>query len=337
MLVDSHCHLDFPGFRDRSRRVVARAARAGIGRMVTISTRVRQHAKLLAIAERFADVFCSVGTHPHNAHEELDITARRSGRADQRIRRWWRSAKPGSTITTTTARATRRSRASAPISRRRARPGCRWSSMRARPTTTWRGSWRRKRGRGPSRPCCIASPAAAIWRCAPSRSAIYVSFTGILTFKKSRGSARDRGGTAGRPHPGRDRRAVSRARRNIAANATSRLMWSRRPRCWREVRGVSLRRDRAPDHGQFLSPVHQGAARDPGGGMTPDIHHSRLRVVRRRAAARRSAGAPAIPNNPKNRRRRCSLLVERSGQAGTDQRAGRHVARPARTAARRAA
>ena len=43
--------------------------------MVTISTRVRRHDELLAIADRFADVFCSVGTHPHYAHEELDVTA----------------------------------------------------------------------------------------------------------------------------------------------------------------------------------------------------------------------------------------------------------------------
>jgi TatD DNase family protein len=43
--------------------------------MVTISTRVRKHAQVLAIAEKFPDVFCSVGTHPHNAHEELDIGA----------------------------------------------------------------------------------------------------------------------------------------------------------------------------------------------------------------------------------------------------------------------
>ncbi len=41
--------------------------------MVTISTRVRELPKLLAITDRFDDVFCSVGTHPHNAHEELDI------------------------------------------------------------------------------------------------------------------------------------------------------------------------------------------------------------------------------------------------------------------------
>jgi TatD DNase family protein len=76
MLVDSHCHLDFPDFAAELDAVVARARDAGIGRMVTISTRVRKHAQVLAIAERFPDVFCSVGTHPHYAHEELDIVAR---------------------------------------------------------------------------------------------------------------------------------------------------------------------------------------------------------------------------------------------------------------------
>ena len=74
-LIDSHCHLDFPDFADELDAVVARARAAGIGRIVTISTRVAKHGGLLAIAERFPDVFCSVGTHPHNAHEELDVTA----------------------------------------------------------------------------------------------------------------------------------------------------------------------------------------------------------------------------------------------------------------------
>jgi len=74
MLVDSHCHLDFPDFADELDAVVDRARAAGIGRIVTISTRVARHGGLLAIAERFPDVFCSVGTHPHNAHEELDVS-----------------------------------------------------------------------------------------------------------------------------------------------------------------------------------------------------------------------------------------------------------------------
>jgi TatD DNase family protein len=75
MLIDSHCHLDFPDFASELDAVVARARAAGIERMVTICTRVRRHDAVLAIAERFPDVYCSVGTHPHYAHEELDVTA----------------------------------------------------------------------------------------------------------------------------------------------------------------------------------------------------------------------------------------------------------------------
>ena len=74
MLVDSHCHLDFPDFASELDAIVMRARGAGLSRMVTISTRVRRFAGVLAIAERFPEVYCSVGTHPHNAHEELDIT-----------------------------------------------------------------------------------------------------------------------------------------------------------------------------------------------------------------------------------------------------------------------
>src|SRR5215470_6907952 len=74
-LVDSHCHLDFPDFASELDAVVARARAAGLVRIVTISTRVRRFAGLLSIAERFPEVYCSVGTHPHHAHEELDVTA----------------------------------------------------------------------------------------------------------------------------------------------------------------------------------------------------------------------------------------------------------------------
>ncbi|CAM5767599.1 TatD family hydrolase [Mesorhizobium amorphae] len=74
MLVDSHCHLDFPDFAEERAAIVARALAAGVGRMVTISTRVKRFQQILEIAESFEEVFCSVGTHPHNAAEELDIT-----------------------------------------------------------------------------------------------------------------------------------------------------------------------------------------------------------------------------------------------------------------------
>ena len=73
MLVDSHCHLDFPDFAADLDGIVARAAAAGIGRMVTISTRVKRLGELIAIAERFPNVYCSVGTHPHHADEEDGI------------------------------------------------------------------------------------------------------------------------------------------------------------------------------------------------------------------------------------------------------------------------
>lgn len=75
MLIDSHCHLDFPDFAEELDAIVARAEAAGVARMVTISTRVKRLPDLLAIAERFPNVYCSVGTHPHHADEEDGIAA----------------------------------------------------------------------------------------------------------------------------------------------------------------------------------------------------------------------------------------------------------------------
>ncbi len=75
MLVDSHCHLDFPDFADDLDGIVARAEAAGVGRIITISTRVRRVAGLRDIAERFPNVYFSVGTHPHQADEEDGIPA----------------------------------------------------------------------------------------------------------------------------------------------------------------------------------------------------------------------------------------------------------------------
>lgn len=75
MLVDSHAHLDFPEFASELDQVVERAHAAGVARVVTISTRVRKFTDLQAITERYDDVFCSIGTHPHNAAEESTVTA----------------------------------------------------------------------------------------------------------------------------------------------------------------------------------------------------------------------------------------------------------------------
>jgi TatD DNase family protein len=75
MLIDSHCHLDFPELAADRAGVLARATQAGVSGMVTISTRVKRFDEIRAIAEAHENVWCSVGTHPHHAHEELDVSA----------------------------------------------------------------------------------------------------------------------------------------------------------------------------------------------------------------------------------------------------------------------
>src|SRR3954463_195585 len=74
MLVDSHCHLDFEDFAADRDALIARARDAGVDILVTISTRVREFTTLRSIADQYSGVYCAVGTHPHNAGEELDVT-----------------------------------------------------------------------------------------------------------------------------------------------------------------------------------------------------------------------------------------------------------------------
>jgi TatD DNase family protein len=74
VLIDSHCHLDFPELATDRAGVLARAKANGIDGMVTISTRVHRFDEITAIAEANSQVWCSVGTHPHHAHEEPEIT-----------------------------------------------------------------------------------------------------------------------------------------------------------------------------------------------------------------------------------------------------------------------
>ena len=75
MLIDSHCHLDFPELAADREGVLARAKAADVDAMVTISTRVKRFDEIIAIAEAHQQIWCSVGTHPHHADEELDISA----------------------------------------------------------------------------------------------------------------------------------------------------------------------------------------------------------------------------------------------------------------------
>lgn len=74
MIVDSHCHLDFPDFAGETDALIARAAEADVRLMVTIGTRVRDFATVLAIADAHREVYCTVGTHPHEAEKEAETT-----------------------------------------------------------------------------------------------------------------------------------------------------------------------------------------------------------------------------------------------------------------------
>jgi TatD DNase family protein len=74
MLIDTHCHLDFPEFAPERDEVVARARAAGLKRIVTISTQVQKFPSIAAIAEAYDDVYCTVGTHPHEAHVEPEAS-----------------------------------------------------------------------------------------------------------------------------------------------------------------------------------------------------------------------------------------------------------------------
>ena len=75
MLVDSHCHLDFPDFGDDLEGVLARAAAAGVGTVQTICTRVTQFDAVRRLAEDHDGIWCSVGIHPHHVADEPEITS----------------------------------------------------------------------------------------------------------------------------------------------------------------------------------------------------------------------------------------------------------------------
>src|SRR3984957_2787012 len=77
MLVDSHCHLDFPDFAPEREAVIARAFAAGIGTLLTICTRLDQFDGVREIAEADRRIWCSVGAHPHDAADHADMVADR--------------------------------------------------------------------------------------------------------------------------------------------------------------------------------------------------------------------------------------------------------------------
>ncbi|GMM94374.1 TatD family hydrolase [Qipengyuania sp. MTN3-11] len=74
MLVDSHCHLEYEGLVEDQAAVLDRARGAGVGAMLNISTKRSEWKQVVATANREPDVFASVGIHPHNADDHVDLT-----------------------------------------------------------------------------------------------------------------------------------------------------------------------------------------------------------------------------------------------------------------------
>ena len=72
MLIDTHCHLDFPDFAPEQAAIVSRAEARGVARMITISTHLSHVDRVKSISENFENVYCTVGTHPHHSHEESE-------------------------------------------------------------------------------------------------------------------------------------------------------------------------------------------------------------------------------------------------------------------------
>ncbi len=185
MLVDSHCHLDFPDFDADRDAVVARARDAGVGTMVTISTRVAKFAGLKAITERYERICCSIGTHPHNAADEPDVTADDLARIaddpavvaigeaglDYHYDNSPREAQREGFLRHIAAARMTQLAAGYPRPRRRCRRGAKSCA------TKW--------GRGPSPPFSTASRPAASSRMTGVELGLHVSFSGILTFKRS--------------------------------------------------------------------------------------------------------------------------------------------------------
>jgi TatD DNase family protein len=73
MLVDSHCHLNYPGLVEHQQAVLARAREAGVGAFLNISTRRSEWDAVVGTAEREPDVWASIGIHPHEAEQHADL------------------------------------------------------------------------------------------------------------------------------------------------------------------------------------------------------------------------------------------------------------------------
>ena len=315
MLVDHHCHLDFPDFAADLDGVVG--AGAG-GRRRADGDDLDAHPALRprswASPRRYDNVFCSVGTHPHYAHEELDVPGRGDRAAGRGTPRWWRSARRGSTTSTTTARARRRPRASASTSPRRGQTQLPLviHARDADEDTAAILEEEMAKGAFPAVLHCFTGGRGAGQARAGARALRLV--LGHPDLQEVGRAARDRGRRAARPAAGRDRRALPGAGqvprqaqraglRGADGGGAGQGEGRRRRRSWRSATTENFFR------------LYTKTPRDGGGRMS-----MRFTIL----GCGSSGGVPRVgnvwgacdPANPKNRRRRCALLVERFDKGG---------------------
>ena len=299
MLVDHHCHLDFPQLAPDREGLLARARAAGVGVMVTISTRIRKLPELLAIAERTTTSTARSARIRTTRTRSSTFRSRRSC-ACRSTRRSWRSARRGSTTTTSTRRPRRRPKASAATSRPRARRACRSRSTRARPTTTPRASSRRSTPRVAFPAilhCYTGGPDLALRALALG---LYVSFTGVVTFKKS-DALRDIANSVPLDRLLVETDAPFLAPEPYRGKTNEPAYVVHTAAALAKARGISADELAAATTENFFrlfGKVPRPAARGRPGAPPPHElprDDPRLRLLGRRAAHRQHAGAPAIP------------------------------------------
>ena len=267
MLVDSHCHLDFPNFVEDLPGVIARAEAAGVTGMLTISTRIAKARVYEALSEAHPQIWHTVGTHPNGAGDEPDVPTeeivalthhpRCVGIGEAGLDYHYEDAAPEAVQ----ERVFRRHIAA---SRETGLP----LVIHARDADEHMESVlvdEMKRGAFKAVLHCFSSGRRLAE--VGVELGLFVSFSGIVTFRRSHELRDIALAVPPRPHPGGDGRAVPGARAASWAQQRAGLYRRHRPLPGQDPRH-GVRGLREPDDGQFPPPVRQGDPIRWPGGMT---------------------------------------------------------------------